>query len=110
MGNNIKIIQERSDGGNEFLCRNCVYGKIRSGTNKEYEIWCTNRSFPADVPIKFLVTKCSAFANKFMNLHHEEIQSMMRQAWYVTVRKRKGSKLTLVPPDEAKRLDLYYEH
>ena len=65
---------DAADNGNEFLCRNCVYGRQRSGTNKQLEMHCSNDDFRnrhGGYIVPFAVTSCDGFKHKDIKTFYE---------------------------------------
>ncbi len=108
----LKILTDTpSDNGNRFLCLECQHACVRSGTRSEIQIHCG--SYGPTGPsgawrkIDFVVTKCSEFATK--NAWKDKaIKTMQSQAYYIDA-SQEGRGIVLLPPDEAKRRDLWDE-
>lgn len=96
-----------SDNGNAFLCETCVNSRIKSGTHSQKEIIC-RASYERPRIVSFVVTQCDDYVPKNLEPPQAELQSMKRQAYFVDS-STEGRGITLVPPDEAKRRQLWYD-
>jgi hypothetical protein len=110
----LKIIADRADNGNDFLCRHCVHGHIRSGQQTEMEVWCSNQHFVSDYEaserVNFSVTRCTGFTRQDPSRPtRAALKSMERQAHYI-VRSDEGRGVVLIPPDVAKQRDIWQDY
>lgn len=80
----IKIITDRADNGNRFLCQECLHANIRSGENTQVDITCQafTISYGTPGPVNFVITKCSRYSPKSA-WDDERIQVMQKQAFYI---------------------------
>lgn len=104
----IKILTNSppADNGNKFLCENCKWASIRSGTHAQKQISC--QQFNGEMEkVTFRVTQCTEHmeADPFTT---NPVKAMIKQAWFIDA-STEGRGITLVPPDEAKRRGLLYE-
>lgn len=96
---------ERSDGGNKFLCLDCLNATARTGGLSESEIWCNEPDFSPmghANPVPFVVTRCTRYRSRSAWNLRVPPAAMEAQAYYIVVGRDSG-KLTLVPPGEFKR-------
>jgi len=96
--------------GNEFLCLDCQNGESRSGTGTELEVWCNSRDlgeYGYSNRVPFRVTKCSGCIRIDPACPpRAEYIAMQRQDYYIAV-SADGKGTVLIPPDEAKRREMY---
>lgn len=99
----LKIITDRSDNGNKFLCLNCRRAATRSGTMTEMEVYCNSSSFPHGCsPVNFPVTQCSEYEPAEIQPKGNTLQKLENEAYYV-VNSHEGRGIVLVDPAEFKR-------
>lgn len=111
----LKVIMDAADNGNEFLCRHCNHGHIRSGQQTQMEVWCSNPFFDesgcdGSHLVTFPVTKCSGFTRTDPSLPTRAVlKSMERNAHYI-VRSGEGKGVILIPPEVAKQRDIWQDY
>jgi hypothetical protein len=107
----LKVIMDRSDNGNEFLCQSCRHGRIRSGQQTEMEVWCTNQSFARNLegsePVSFPVSQCDEFARVDPSRPTRAQYSAFEKLAYYIVISDEGRGTTLIPPDVARSRGLF---
>lgn len=96
------FMPDRSDGGNTFLCLNCVRAARRSGTGMELEIVCNSAMFGPDRPIPFRVTECSEHAAEEIRPRGRSLKAMEAEAMFL-VTSVEGRGFTFVDGAEFKR-------
>ena len=107
----LKVILDRADNGNEFLCTSCRHGRIRSGQQTEMEVWCSNQSFAHSThgsePVHFAVSQCDEFARVDPSRPtRAQYSAFKKQAYYIVI-SDEGRGTTLIPPDVARSRGLF---
>ena len=110
----LKVIMDRADNGNEFLCQHCVHAHIRSGQQTETEVWCNNHRFSTEYEgserVPFAVTRCDGFRREDPSRPtRAELKSMERISFYI-VRSDEGKGVILIPPDVAKQRNIWEDY
>lgn len=115
----IKLIVDRADNGNKFLCIDCIHGHKRGGTLTDFEMYCASGYFVSDLdtrpaPVPFVVTKCDGYQSRLLSNDGPEYARLKTQALIAVyefddpTKPTKGGTWKFLPYGEAKARRLIY--